>query len=199
MHKEHKGHKEEPKKEAPAEAKPAEAVPPVSELEKYKQEAVEYKDKYLRSVAEFDNTRKRQLKEKEDFIKYASVGLLSELLPALDNFEMALKAAPEGIDANFLNGIKMIQGNLMETLGKEGLVKEKTLGVKFDPLKHEAVGMVETTDEKEEGIIKEELRTGYSFKGLTIRAAMVRIAKYKEPENPEEGSSKAENGEKPEA
>ena len=83
-----------------------------AELEKWKLEAGDYKDKYLRSLAELNNTHKRVSKEKEDFVKYAASGVVNRILPILDNFDMAVKAAPEGMDKNFINGIIMIKNNL---------------------------------------------------------------------------------------
>ncbi len=150
-----------------------------AELEKWKSEAADYKDKYLRALAELNNTHKRVSKEKEDFAKYAASGVVNRLLPILDNFDMAVKAAPEGMDKSFISGIVMIKNNLFETLKREGLEKIDSNGKKFDPMRHEVVGTVETDDDKLDGVIAEELRTGYSFKGITLRPAMVKISKKK--------------------
>jgi molecular chaperone GrpE len=175
---------EEEKKDAvpeiPAEpaGKPAEKKQ-LSELDAARQEAEEYKDKYLRALAEQNNINKRAEKDREEFVKYAASVVISKLLPVLDSFEMALKTEPEHADKKFLHGMKMIYNNLLELLKKEGLEREKTAGQKMDPLKHEVVSTVETEKEKEDGSIVEELRAGYSFKGTVLRPAMVKIAKKK--------------------
>ena len=129
---------------------------------------------------------KKLKKEKEDFAKYAASGMVNKLLPILDNFDMAVKAVPEGMDKNFVSGVVMIKNNLFETLKREGLEKIVSSGQKFDPLRHEVVGTVETNDEKLDGHIAEELRTGYAFKGITIRPAMVKISKKKHEESAQE-------------
>ena len=199
MKDDHKHHKEDHKKDqspdngkVPFPEKQAEKKEG-GELEKCRQEAADYKDKYLRALAELNNTHKRASKEKEDFAKYAASGVVNRLLPILDNFDMAVKAVPEGMDRNFVSGIEMIKNNLFETLKREGLEKIISAGQKFDPLKHEVVGTLETEDDKLDGIIAEELRTGYSFKGITLRPAMVRISKKKHEEP--DGEPHAPSGE----
>ena len=199
MKDEHKHNKEDHKKEHPQESGkvpfPEKQPEPkeTGELEKWKQEAADYKDKYLRALAELNNTHKRAAKDKEDFAKYAASGLVNRLLPILDNFDMAVKAVPGGLDNSFVSGILMIKNNLFETLKREGLEKIVSAGQKFDPLKHEVVGTVDTEDEKLDGVIAEELRTGYSFKGITLRPAMVKIAKIRhEDQEQEPASSSAE-------
>ncbi len=197
MKDEHKHNKEEHKKEQspdngklPSAEKQGEKKEP-AEQEKWKLEAADYKDKYLRALAELNNTHKRTSKEKEDFAKYAASGVVSRLLPILDNFDMAVKAAPEDLDKNFVSGVVMIKNNLFETLKREGLEKIVSTGQKFDPLRHEVVGTVETEDENLEGIVAEELRTGYSFKGITLRPAMVKISKKKHEEPPQDPAESA--------
>ncbi len=192
MKDEHKHNKEERNKEqspengkVPAAEKQGEKNEG-DELEKWKLEAADYKDKYLRALAELNNTHKRTSKEKEDFAKYAASGMVNKLLPILDNFDMAVKAVPEGMDKNFVSGVVMIKNNLFETLKREGLEKIVSSGQKFDPLRHEVVGTVETNDEKLDGHIAEELRTGYAFKGITIRPAMVKISIKKHEESAQE-------------
>jgi molecular chaperone GrpE len=152
----------------------------IDELTKLRNEVSEYKDKYLRTLAEIENLNKRLSKEKEDFIKYASSALIAKIIPVLDDFEIALKINDKKIDKNFLEGIKLIYNNLKEILEEEGLKRQQTVGMRFNPNEHEVVSISETDKDEEDGIIIEELRSGFYFKDIVIRPAMVKIAKKKE-------------------
>ena len=126
-----------------------------------------------RLQAEFENFKKRTEKEKLDFCKYAEKDLITNLLPILDNFELALNNTQEG--SEFIKGIELIYAQLVSELEKKGLEKIESLGQKFDPYKHEAL-MQEESKEKE-GTILEELQKGYQLNNLIIRTAKVKVSK----------------------
>ena len=142
-------------------------------------ELAEAKDRMLRLQADFDNFRKRTQKEKEDWYKYASAGIMEKLLPVLDNFERALLAInvkneeAQGIR----DGVDMIYRQLTEILDKEGLEPITAVGEIFDPNLHEALMQVPAEKGQQEGQITEELRRGYRFKDRVIRHTMVKVAK----------------------
>ena len=134
-------------------------------------------DKLLRLQAEFDNFRKRSIRERQEFIKYANEGLIIELVGMLDNFERSIKAADQKQDFRLLHqGVDMISKQLHKLLEEKGLKKITSLGEKFDPNKHEAMEAV-VSDEAEEGQILEEFQPGYMLNERIIRPAMVKVAK----------------------
>ena len=137
-------------------------------------------DMYLRLQAEFDNYRKRTIKEKEEFVKYAAEGLIIDLVSTLDDFERGIKSAEQKKDFNLLHqGVDIISRQLHKMLEEKGLKRIKSVGEKFNPYEHEAVEVVES-DEQEDGTVIEELMPGYSLNGRVIRPAKVRVAKGKE-------------------
>jgi molecular chaperone GrpE len=146
---------------------------PVAELAEQK---AELQDRVLRLQAEFDNFRKRTDRERMEFAEYAGEQTVRALLPILDDFERALKAAPrtDGGD-EFLRGIELIYNRLLDLLKKQGLEPISTEGVQFDPHQHQAIGRVESADH-EDGAIVQEFQRGYNFKGKLLRPAMVQVA-----------------------
>jgi molecular chaperone GrpE len=129
----------------------------------------EYLDKIARLQAEFDNSRKRMEKEKQEIMLNANANLISEILPTLDHFELALKHNKDP-------GVEMIYDELKETLGNFGLKVIKTDGV-FNPNVHEAVMCVEGD---EDGAILEELQKGYLINDKLLRASKVKINRTKD-------------------
>jgi molecular chaperone GrpE len=127
----------------------------------------------LRARAEFDNARRRAERERSDFLQYAAMDLVKELLPVLDDFERALKV--ETADRNYAKGIELIYGRLAETLKKMGLEAIETEGREFDPNLHQAVERVESADVEDQSILG-EFQRGYNFKGRLLRPAMVKVA-----------------------
>ncbi len=138
----------------------------------------DYKDKYLRTLAELENTRKRMQKEKQESIKFAIENAIGEFLPSLDNFEKALQFADKASDEvkNWASGFQMILSSLKEVLYNHGIVAFHSVGNRFDPHYHEAVEIIET-DEAEDSIILEEFAKGYKSATRTIRPAQVKVAK----------------------
>ncbi|MGQ9556424.1 MAG: nucleotide exchange factor GrpE [Desulfurispora sp.] len=136
--------------------------------------AEEHFQRLARLQADFENFRKRTLREKEDLLKFAAEKLIGQLLPVLDNFERAL-AAPEGDGAAFRSGVEMIYRQLMDILHREGLESLQCVGQPFDPSRHEAV-MRQPAGEQPENTVLAELQKGYTLHGKVIRPAMVCVA-----------------------
>lgn len=140
--------------------------------------AQEYWDKLLRLQADFENMRKRQEKEKQDFVKFANEGLILELLNILDDLERAVGLAEskhEDLPA-FLKGVEMILAHLYETLKEQGLKPIEAQGKSFDPNFHEALMQVEDKDKPEHTVV-EELQKGYLLNDRVIRTAKVKVSK----------------------
>jgi len=141
---------------------------------------VDYKDKWLRALAEYENLKKRSEKEKSETVKFSTQFLIMELFPIMDSFDSAIKAIEKSNDReSFLKGIKMLQGEFHRVLEVNGLKKIKTSGEKFDPNFHEAQGKI-FTDKFPEGFIAEELRSGYTLNDRLLRPALVKVSKGKE-------------------
>ncbi|CAG5093338.1 Protein grpE [Thermobacillus xylanilyticus] len=161
--------------EQEAEAAP-EADPRDARIAELESQIEEYRQRLLRAQADFDNFRRRTQREKEELAKYASMELISRLLPVLDNFERAIGASKDSGDFEALaKGVDMIHRQLLQLLEQEGLKPMETVGQPFNPEFHEAVMRVES-DEHEEGTVVEELQRGYILKDRVIRPAMVKVS-----------------------
>ena len=148
-----------------------------ADLDKARNEAALYLDDLRRLQADFDNYRKRTLREQTARTASASQALVARLLPVLDNFELAVSAAEQSRDFDrMLKGVEMVLGALREVLEGEGLVKIEAEGKPFDPERHEAVIAVEQED-AEPGTILDIVRAGYELGGKVLRPAMVKVAK----------------------
>ncbi|MBD2869461.1 nucleotide exchange factor GrpE [Paenibacillus arenilitoris] len=136
----------------------------------------ESQQRYLRAQADFDNFRRRTQKEKEELGQYASMKLIGQLLPVVDNFERAVAAASANGDFDSLaKGVDMIFRQLAQALEQEGLKAMEVVGQPFNPEFHQAVMQVES-DEHEEGIVVEEMQKGYMLKEKVLRPAMVKVS-----------------------
>lgn len=145
-------------------------------IEELRKQAEESQQRFLRAQADFDNFRRRTIKEKEDLAQYASMKLIGQLLPVVDNFERALTAAESGSDLeSFTKGVEMIFRQLSQSLEGEGLKVIEAVGQPFNPEFHQAIMQVES-DEHEEGIVVEEVQKGYILKEKVIRPAMVKVS-----------------------
>lgn len=132
--------------------------------------------RYLRAQADFDNFRRRTVKEKEELTQYASLKLITQLLPVLDNFQRALQTGGEGSESeSFAKGVDMIFRQLSQVLEGEGLKPMESVGQPFDPEFHQAIMQVES-EEYDEGIVVEAIQTGYILKDKVIRPAMVKVS-----------------------
>jgi molecular chaperone GrpE len=150
------------------------------ECRDYKNELEELTSLLKRIQADFENYKKKAESEKKEFIDYAAAGLVSELLPLLDSFEMAMKNVKE-CDIEFLNGIKMIHLQLCKILESHGLKCIECVGKGFDPYRHEALAIEES--EHAENTITDEIQKGYEIKGKVIRPSRVKISKRKDGKN----------------
>ena len=131
------------------------------------------KDRYLRTLADFDNLRKRTEREKADFFRYALAGVLKDLLPVLDNFDRGLEHAEEGDE--FHKGMLLIYKQLYEVLQKHGLKPIEESGVHFDPNIHEAV-VREEDDSVPSQTVVAVLQKGYFLHDRLLRPALVKVA-----------------------
>lgn len=153
----------------------------LEEIKKKLEECEKLKNEYLagwqRARADLINYKKEELERVGNLIKYASEGLILELLPILDNFEVAEKKLPENLknDEN-VKGLLLIKKQFQDFLKKQGVEEIKSVGEKFDPSLHEVVEEIET-DEKETGIIIEEIQKGYKINGRLLRPAKVKVSK----------------------
>jgi len=140
----------------------------------------DYKDKYLRLLADFDNARKRMEREKHEFIKYANEGLIIEFLAILDDLERTLAAFQNQQDNRdaVKKGIEMVMAHIYEMLKRNGVKAIDTKGKMFDPHRHEILMQEETTEAKD-GMVLEEFQKGYSLGDKIIRTAKVKVAKNK--------------------
>jgi molecular chaperone GrpE len=160
---------------AVVEEEPTEAV--LAELVSARAEAEGYLDDLRRLQAEFDNYRKRTMREQTARIASASQALVSRLLPVLDNFELAVSHAEQSRDFDrMLKGVEMVFGELNEVLVGEGLVAIEASGKPFDPERHEAVAAAEE-DGVEAGTVMDVIRKGYEFNGRVLRPALVKVAR----------------------
>lgn len=137
----------------------------------------EAKDKYLRLYADFDNFRKRKMKESLDLIKTASQDLIVSLLPILDDFERAKKASEDGIDAEFSEGVQLVFQKFISTLNNKGLVVMESTGEIFDPECHEAVTEMPAANTEMIGKVIDTLEKGYYLNDKIIRYAKVVVGK----------------------
>ncbi|BBH21317.1 nucleotide exchange factor GrpE [Paenibacillus baekrokdamisoli] len=145
-------------------------------LDELAKQADENHQRFLRVQADFDNFRRRTLKEKEELGQYASMKLIGQLLPVVDNFGRAIEAAKSGGDVeSFAKGVDMIFRQLEQVLEQEGLKAMETVGVPFNPDIHQAIMQVES-EEHEEGIVVEEVQKGYMLKDKVLRPAMVKVS-----------------------
>jgi molecular chaperone GrpE len=172
----------EAQEEAPAEEKEL----TVDELlERSRQEKEELYQKVLRAAADFENFRKRTIREKEELRKFALSGLIEDLLPALDNLELGLSAADNHPEAKAVaDGFRMVAQQILSILQSNGLECVNPEGEDFDPNFHESVGF-QPSNEVEDHKVLQVARKGYTLNGRILRAAAVIVSSgpAKEGEN----------------
>ena len=137
----------------------------------------EMQDRYLRLNAEFDNYKKRMMRENSDRLKYFNMELIKELLPSVDNLERAIShAGDENSDLeNMIEGLQMVYKGMQEAFGKFGVSEIESIGKEFDPNCHQAVGMIESQVVPENHVAEECLK-GYYLHDRIIRPTMVRVS-----------------------
>jgi len=147
------------------------------ELAEAEENIADREDKYLRLSAEFDNYRKRTMKEKAELIKSAGEKVITAILPVLDDMERAIRTMKKTEDADaLLEGVELIYNKFLKVLGQEGLKKIETEGKDFDTDYHEAIAMVPAPDEESKGKILDCVQTGYTLNDKVIRHAKVAVA-----------------------
>lgn len=145
-------------------------------LEKAEKEAAEMKTRWLRSVADLENYRKRIAREKQDIIRNAAANVIESLLPVLDNMKLGLQAAENHPDAKDVTiGFKMVDDQLKNSLREQGLEELIPDGETFDPSLHECISQ-QTSMDVEEGIVIQTVRAGYRLNDKLIRAANVIVS-----------------------
>ena len=144
-----------------------------AERDQLASEKGELQERLKRSLADFDNARKRFEQQRSEYIQFAAMDLVRELLPVVDDFERALKVGSP--DPGYAKGVELIYQRLCDTLKRMGLEPLDTAGQRFDPNLHQAVERV-PTEEAEDQTILGEFQRGYNFKGRLLRPAMVRVA-----------------------
>lgn len=133
----------------------------------------------LRLRADFENTKKRLERDKQESIKFANEKLLVEILSIVDNFDRAMASLSEGHDPEKVKkGLEIAQGQLHQVLEKHGVRVIQALGAQFNPEFHEAVGVVEAVGDVKDGAIVDEVQRGYLLNGRLIRPSRVRIAQH---------------------
>lgn len=153
------------------------ADPVMQELEAAKATIEEQKDKYLRLSAEFDNYRKRTMKEKAELIKNGGEKAISAILPILDDLERALHNMQSADDVKAMyEGIDLIYQKFLKGLSQEGLQKMEPVGETFDTDYHEAVALVPAPSEDQKGKVLDCVQTGYKLNDKVIRHAKVVVA-----------------------
>ncbi|NOX20074.1 MAG: nucleotide exchange factor GrpE [Nitrospirae bacterium] len=170
------------KKEGEVVEKTEEEVVPVEkspeeELQELRKELEEYKDKYIRLYAEFENYKKRVQKDRTELIKYGSEPLMIELLTVLDNLEMAISHANEQSSIeSLLQGVEITLKEFKKILNKFGVKEIEALGKPFDPEYHHAMAQVERADVEDKTVV-EEYRKGYTYNDKVIRPSLVAVSK----------------------
>lgn len=180
---------EESKGPATAEDAPAESPEKVIETlragyEKKEEEARQAQERFMRTLADFENYKKRAQRDQSDALKYANEKLIKELLPVIDNLERALAHSRETRDFDrMMEGVELIRKQLISALGKFGVVPIESLNQPFDPSLHQSIGQIEVeegSDAKENQVIG-ETQKGYHLNDRVLRPSLVMIAKKKAP------------------
>jgi len=163
---------------APQETEPdADSPRPLeAEIEDLRRQLDDRQDKLLRALAETDNVRRRAQRDREEHLKYANESLIRDLVPVLDNLDRALAAARDSAGAaTVVNGVELIQRELLRVLEKNGLTRFSAVGQPFDPTRHEAIARIVSTEQPPNTVIT-ETAPGYMLHGRLLRAAMVAVA-----------------------
>jgi molecular chaperone GrpE len=147
-----------------------------TEIEQLRRELEEKHGRYLRALADAENAKRRAQREREEYVRYANESLIRELVPVLDNLDRAIEAArARGGAASFVDGVELIQRELLKVLERFGVERYSALGAVFDPARHEAVSRVISATEPENTVVGETLR-GYLLNGRVLRPAMVAVS-----------------------
>ncbi len=146
----------------------------MTEQERLQQECKALEAKYLYLYAEFDNFKKRTIKERSDLIKFGWENVARDLLEILDNLQLSITHMPSTIDKNLASGIRMVANHFESTLQKQGVTKIEAIDKNFDPNLHEAVG--QEVSDKAPGVVTKEQSSGFLLHGRLLRPARVIIS-----------------------
>jgi molecular chaperone GrpE len=160
----------------------------LAKLEASVEDEAKKSEKYLSQLkyakADMENLQKQTQKRIEDTISRANGRLLMQLLPILDELEMAIEASKNG-EGNIVEGVDMVKGKLQKVMEAEGVTTIDALGEPFNPRYHEAVLEVDTENHPD-GTVIEELRKGYTYNSRVLRASMVKVARNRSSDNDKE-------------
>ncbi len=146
------------------------------ETQNLKNQLQESNDKFLRLYAEFDNYKRRTIKERTELLQSAGKDVIVSILPIIDDFERAIKANENIEDAKSIkDGVELIYNKLLNTLTSKGLSSESSVGKEFNSDIHEAITTIPASDENLKGKIIDEIEKGYNLNGSVIRFAKVVI------------------------
>jgi molecular chaperone GrpE len=159
---------------APADSEAAQ--PQRSEVEELRRQLDEKHDRLLRALADTENMRRRAQREREEFVKHANESLLRDLIPVLDNLDRALAAArAASTSANLVEGVDLIQRELLKVLERAGVTRYSAVGQPFDPTRHEAIARVVSPQAAPDTVVSEQL-PGYLLHDRVLRPALVAVA-----------------------
>ncbi len=168
---------EETSEEEMTEKKEEIEVSEENKIEELENKIAELNDKYIRLAAEYDNYRRRTLKEKMELIKNGGEDVLKSILPVIDNFERALKAIEESSDIDAVKeGIELIYSNFTDFLKQKGIVEIEAKDKTLDTDLHEAVAQIPAQDEESKGKIIDVIEKGYKINDKVLRFAKVVVA-----------------------
>jgi len=149
---------------------------PASEIEELRRQLDDKQDRLLRALAEADNIKRRTQRDREEYARYANESLIRDLIPVLDNFDRALDAARKAGDSTRLvEGVELIQRELLKVLERAGVTRYSALGQRFDPTRHEAVARVISPGSAPNTVVG-ETASGYLLHDRVLRPAMVSVA-----------------------
>ncbi|MBQ6136140.1 MAG: nucleotide exchange factor GrpE [Kiritimatiellae bacterium] len=174
--------KEKAEKAAEAPVSPEKPVPPAepeaernAEPEPAKPAEPDWKDQYARLLADFDNYKKRAARDREDSYRFAEADILGDVLPAVDNLQLALANASDNKDDPFVKGVRLVYENLLKSLKDHGAEPFDSVGKELDTEKMEAIATLPSAD-IEEGRVSIESKKGWMLKGKVLRAAQVVVS-----------------------
>ena len=167
-------------KAAPADADAEAAPPPDAPADDTPAAPAEpdWKDRYARTMADFDNFRKRTARDREDLVKFAASDVLKDILPTVDNLARALDGAKDKADDPFVAGVRLVYDGLLKTLADHGATPLDAVGEPFDANYHEALAQL-PSEEVEEGRVINEVKRGWMLHGKLLRAAQVVVSSGK--------------------
>lgn len=151
-------------------------VSSATEVEDLKRQLAEKQDRLLRALAEVDNVKRRTQRERDEYVRYANEGLIRDLLPILDNFDRALEAARGSQEAaGVVEGVALIQRELLKAFERVGVTRYSAIGQRFDPNRHEATGRMVSATQAPDTVVA-EMTPGYVLNGRVLRPAQVVVA-----------------------